>query len=142
MMKLLVLLQAAMHEAALNPDPKSYATVIKACGKLGLWQKALELKSQMRQCQTPRLVYNTLLMTLNMCNQLEAALEVRAEMEAADIGLDGFSYFALLQNVCKVKPSDGHLTSYTGAGMDALGGPASECFWAQWVNLLWTGWTC
>ena len=77
--------------------------VIKACGKLGLWEKALELKNQITDRAPTRYVYNNLLMTLNVCNQLAPALEIKAEMEAYGVAPDGFSYFTLLLNVCNVR---------------------------------------
>lgn len=95
----LLLLQAATTQ---QPFDKTYATVIKACGKLGLWEKALELKNQITGRMPSRIVYNNLLMTLGSCNQLAPALEVKAEMEAFGVGLDGYSYFALLINSCNV----------------------------------------
>ena len=89
----------------MQPTDKTYAIVIKACGKLGLWEKALELKNQFTDRRPTRYVYNNLLMTLNVCNQLAPALEVKAEMEEYGIGLDGFSYFTLLLNICNVSLS-------------------------------------
>ena len=86
-----------------QPDDFTYSVVMKAYGKLGLWQKALDLKAQIsggRRLGLP--MYNNLLMVLAHNHQLPAALDLKAEMELVGVQLDALSYGALLQNACKV----------------------------------------
>lgn len=90
----------------MQPFDKTYGTVIKACGKLGLWEKAIQLKNQITERVPTRIVYNNLLMTLSWCNQLAPALELKAEMEEFGVGLDSFSYLTLLFNACNVISCD------------------------------------
>ncbi len=85
-----------------KPDELTYAVVIKAYGKLGLWQKALELKAQMTNKRAHLHLYNSLLITLSYSCQLAPALELKAEMELIGVKLNQLSYSALIQNVCKV----------------------------------------
>lgn len=85
-----------------KPDDYAYSIAIKAYGKLGLWQKALELKAQMGGSRRDLAIYNNLLATLSHNQQLGPALELKAEMELLGVELDHMSYSALLQNVCKV----------------------------------------
>lgn len=99
-------IEHVLRESTFKPGPPAYTSVIKACGKVGQWQKALEvyrLMSVVHGAKPNTITCSALINTLGRSKQCDMAFELFEESQREGIEPNIFTYSALLSACAKAK---------------------------------------
>ena len=95
-----------LRESIFKPGPPAYTSVIKACGKLGQWRKALEayrLMTALHGAKPNTITCSALINVLGRSKQCDKAFEIYEEMKQRKIPANIFTYSALLSACAKTR---------------------------------------
>ncbi|CEG02204.1 Tetratricopeptide-like helical [Ostreococcus tauri] len=98
--------ERVLRESVFKPGPPAYTSVIKACGKIGMWQKALEayrLMTILHRAKPNTITCSALINALGRSRQCDKAFEIFDEMKQRGIPANIFTYSALLSTCAKAK---------------------------------------